>query len=126
MTVSTKRLGVAAGVLLSFAACARQVNVTSGTAAGDGTLRVTNNLAEPVEVYAKNGSTDVYLRRIGSHSTESFRIPGYAPGALLQLTARTPSGTVLESRDAIELGSATCPESHLARTPNRGCEWSLP
>jgi hypothetical protein len=112
--------------VLSFGGCARQVKVTSPITAADGTLRVTNNLAEPVEVFAKTGSSDTFLRRVGPHVSESFRVPGYAPGAALHLSARTQRGTMFDSQDALELGSGTCPESHVKQTLNRGCEWTLP
>lgn len=93
--------------VLGVVACGpRQVEVRTGPQPiTEVTLRVTNNLAQPVNVYVVNGGTEVFLRQVASHSAENVAVPGIAAGTTVQLKAVPLDGSRAYTRDSVTLTS---------------------
>lgn len=106
-----KALKGCAGALLILAAAApltacgpRQVEVRTGPrAVSEVTLRVTNNLTQPLNVYVVNGGTDVFIKQVASSSAESMSVPGIAAGATVRLKATPADGSRTYTRDNVTL-----------------------
>lgn len=82
----------------------RQVEVRTGPQpVSEATLRVTNNLAQAINVYVVNGGSDVFLRQVASNSAESMTVPGIAAGATVKLRATPVDGTRSYTRDNVTL-----------------------
>ncbi|MGI8548275.1 MAG: hypothetical protein ACR2M1_13255 [Gemmatimonadaceae bacterium] len=100
---------VAALVILTaavpFTACGpRQVEVrTAPQAASEVTLRVTNNLTQPLNVYVVNGGTDVFLKQVPSSSDATMNVPGIAAGTSVTLKATPVDGSRSYTRDNVTL-----------------------
>lgn len=96
---------VIATAALPVAACGpRQVEVRTGPQAVSAvTLRVTNNLAQPLNVYVVNGGTDVFLQQVPSSSATSMNVPGIAAGTTVTLKATPADGSRSYTRDNVTL-----------------------
>ncbi len=82
----------------------RQVEVrTTPAAPSDVSLRVTNNLAQPVNVYVVNNGTDVFLKQVPASSAESMNVPGIASGTTVMLKATPADGSRSYTRDNVLL-----------------------
>lgn len=82
----------------------RQVEVrTTPQPASAVTLRVTNNLTQPLNVYVVNGGTDVFLRQVAASSAESMSVPGIASGTTVMLKATPVDGSRTYTRDNVQL-----------------------
>lgn len=106
-----KALKACAASLLILAAAApmtacgpRQVEVRTGPQpVSEVTLRVTNNLTQPLNVYVVNGGTDVFLKQVASSSAESMNVPGIAAGTTVKLKATPADGSRTYTRDDVRL-----------------------
>lgn len=102
---------VVAAALLILAAAApmaacgpRQVEVRTGPRpVSEVTLRVTNNLTQPLNVYIVNGGTDVFIKQVASSSAESMSVPGIAAGSTVKLKATPADGSRSYTRDNVTL-----------------------
>ena len=101
------RAVLAALTFLAITACGpRQVEVRTGPQpVTESTLRVTNNLDQPVNVYVVNGGNDVFLKQVASHASESMPVPGVAAGATVGLKAVPEDGSRTYTRDNVVLTS---------------------
>ncbi|MGI8509304.1 MAG: hypothetical protein ACR2MQ_08270 [Gemmatimonadaceae bacterium] len=106
-----KALKGCAAALLVLAAAApltacgpRQVEVRTGPqAASEVTLRVTNNLTQPLNVYVVNGGTDVFIKQVASSSAASMSVPGIPAGTTVELKATPADGSRTYTRDNVTL-----------------------
>lgn len=99
---------LAAVLVLALAACAgRQVEVGTGpaTAATEASvsLRVTNTLSTPVNVYVVQSGQETFVRQIGAQSTEQVSVQGVSPGATVTLRARQVDGRQVYDRPNVTL-----------------------
>lgn len=92
---------------LSLAACGpRGVQVTTGPQpVTESTIRVTNNLAQPINVYVVNAGSDLFLRQVAAHSAESMSVPGIAAGSTVELKAVPADGSRTYTRNDVTLTS---------------------
>lgn len=99
------KLVLAALALVVTTACGpRQVEVRTGPQpVSEVTLRVTNNLTQPVNVYVVNGGSDVFLKQVAGNSAESMNVPGIAAGATVSLKATPVDGSRSYTRDNVQL-----------------------
>lgn len=101
-----KRLMVMLSLIVAATGCGpRNVEVHTGAQpASEVTLKVTNNLRDPVNVYlVKDGATDVFLIQVSSRTTESVAVPGVAAGTVVGLKATPIAGTRSYTRDHVIL-----------------------
>lgn len=82
----------------------RQVEVRTGAQpVSDVTLRVTNNLTQPLNVYVVNGGTDLFIKQVAASSAEVMNVPGIAAGTTVQLKATPADGSRSYTRDNVTL-----------------------
>ncbi len=92
---------------VALVGCHRGVKVNSApapaTAVKAVTFRVTNNLAQPVNVYVTSGGTDILAGQVAANSTHALSVPGVGEGTTVSLTAHTVDGTHTYTRDDVTL-----------------------
>lgn len=89
-----------------LAACAgRAVEVSTGpeTVQSSVSLRVTNSLAQPVNVYVVTGGTELFVRQVGASATEQFAVQGVPEGTTVTLRARQVDGRQVYERAGVVL-----------------------
>ena len=93
--------------MLALAACGgRQVEVRTGPQpATDVALHLTNNLSQAVNVYVVSGSSDIFVKQVGSNSVEHIPVSGVAAGSTVNLRAVTVDGTRTYTRNNVTLSS---------------------
>lgn len=93
--------------MLALAACGgRQVEVRTGPQpATDVALHLTNNLSQAVNVYVVSGSSDIFVKQVGSNSVEHIPVSGVAAGSTVNLRAVTVDGTRTYTRNNVVLSS---------------------
>jgi|SRR5690606_21150573 hypothetical protein len=103
---------LAAGLLfvaatLTAGCAARQVEVSDGpsTAQQSVAISVTNSLAQAVNIYVMQGSSETFVRQLPANSTQLVTIPGVGSGSTVTLRARTVDGTRTFTSDAMSLTS---------------------
>jgi len=105
-----KRAFVALLVGVALVGCHRNVQVktapTPSTSTAAVTFKVTNNLAQPVNVYVTTGGTAVLAGTVAGNSTSALSVPGLGTGATVSLKARTADGTHTYTRDDVTLTSS--------------------
>lgn len=95
---------ILAAALPATACGPRQVEVRTGPQpVSEATLRVTNNLTQPLNVYVVNGGTDVFLKQVAASSAESMNVPGISAGSTVQLKATPADGSRSYTRDNVML-----------------------
>lgn len=103
-----KTIGVAAAVI-ALSACGsmgggRQIEVRTGpTAQADVSVHLTNNLTQAVNFYVVSGGSDIFVKQVGSNSTENVPILGVAAGSTVTLKAVTVDGSRTYTRDNVAL-----------------------
>jgi len=100
---------VALLVGVALVGCHRSVQVKTApapVAAKAVTFHVTNNLAQPVNVYVTSGGTDVLAGQVAGNSTAALSVPGVGTGSNVSLKARTVDGTHTYTRDDVTLTSS--------------------
>jgi hypothetical protein len=103
-----KTIGIAVAVL-ALSGCGamgggRQVEVRTGpTVQADVSVHLTNNLTQAVNFYVVSGGSDIFVKQIGSNSTESVPILGIAAGSTVTLKAVTVDGSRTYTRDNVAL-----------------------
>lgn len=84
----------------------RQVEVHTGPqVASDVAINLTNNLTQGLNVYVVSGGTDIFVKQVGSNSTEHIPIQGIAAGSTVTLKAVTIDGKTTYTRDNVSLSS---------------------
>lgn len=96
-------------LVLALAACTgRQVEVGTGPEAAVAqsgvSLRVTNTLSMPVNVYVVRNGTEMFVRQIGANATQEVSVQGVEPGTLVTLRARQVDGVRTYERADVTLG----------------------
>lgn len=82
----------------------RQIEVRTGpTVQADVSVRLTNNLTQAVNFYVVSGGSDIFVKQIGSNSTENVPILGVAAGSTVTLKAVTVDGTRTYTRESVAL-----------------------
>lgn len=96
---------LAGALMLVVGACAgRQVEVRTGPQpAAETSLRVTNNLSQPINVYVVNGGTDSFVSQVAANSTAVVAVRGVAAGTTVMLKAVPADGTRNYTRDNVTL-----------------------
>jgi hypothetical protein len=99
------KLFLAALALCATTACGpRQVEVRTGPQpATEVTLRVTNNLAQAVNVYMVSSGSDVFLKQVAANSAASMSVPGVSAGTTVSLKATPVDGSRTYTRDNVTL-----------------------
>ncbi len=103
---STIRIAIA---VLALSGCGamgggRQIEVRTGaTAQPDVSVHLTNNLSQAVNFYVVSGGSDIFVKQVGSNSTEHIPILGVAAGSTVTLKAVTVDGTRTYTRDGVAL-----------------------
>jgi len=81
---------------LTVACTGRQVEVGTGPVAESTEaaplLRVTNSLAQAVNVYVVNGGSEMFVGQVGAQATQQLTVQGMATGASVTLRARQVDG----------------------------------
>lgn len=101
------KLFLAALAFSAVTACGpRQVEVRTGPQpATEVTLRVTNNLAQAVNVYMVSSGNDVFLKQVAANSAASMSVPGVSAGTTVSLKATPVDGSRTYTRDNVTLSS---------------------
>ncbi len=99
---------LAVAVLLALvAACGpRQVEVRTApaaTRAPELAVHVTNNLAQPVNVYVVSEGTDLFLRQVPANTTMHLPVQGVTAGSTVTLRATTLDGSRTYTRRDVVL-----------------------
>src|SRR5690348_10848399 len=100
-----KRAFVALLVGVALVGCHRNVQVktapTPSTSTAAVTFKVTNNLAQPVNVYVTTGGTDVLAGTVAGNSTSALSVRGVGTGATAARRARAAARTRTCTRDDV-------------------------
>ena len=93
--------------LAATTACGpRQVEVrTAPTTSSEQAVQVTNNLSQAVNVYVVSGSSDMFVKQVGSNSVEHIPVSGVAAGSTVNLRAVTVDGTRTYTKNSVTLTS---------------------
>jgi len=82
----------------------RSVEVRTGPQpVSEVSLKVTNNLAQAVNVYVTSGKNEVFLKQVAANSTLSMNVPGMAGGTTAKLRATVADGSTSYTRDNVTL-----------------------
>jgi hypothetical protein len=82
----------------------RQIEVRTGpTVQADVSVHLTNNLTQAINFYVVSGGSDIFVKQVGSNSTENVPILGVAAGSTVTLKAVTVDGTRTYTRDNVAL-----------------------
>ena len=94
---------------LTVACTGRQVEVGTGPAAAADAaesaarLRVTNSLAQAVNVYVVNGGDEMFVGQIGAQATQELAVQGVTTGTSVTLRARQVDGRNVFERSNVVL-----------------------
>jgi hypothetical protein len=69
--------------------------------ASEVSLRVTNNLAQAINLYIRSGASDVFVKQIAGNTVEWVPIQGFRAGTSVTLLARPVSGTPTYSHPVV-------------------------
>lgn len=82
----------------------RQIEVRTGpTVQADVSVHLTNNLSQAINFYVVSGGSDIFVKQVGSNSTEHVPILGVAAGSTVTLKAVTVDGTRTYTRANVAL-----------------------
>ena len=93
------------GAAIGLTACGpRQVDVrTAPSEVAQVSVEVRNTLNQGVNVYVVQNGTKTFLRQVGSNSTVTVPVQGFAAGTTVRLEATTIDGVRTFSRDNVTL-----------------------
>ena len=81
-----------------------EVGTAPSTAAVEAlSIRMSNNLSQPVNVYVVNGATEIFVRQVAAGATEDLPVRGVTSGATVRLRATTVDGTNTYTKDDVVL-----------------------
>ena len=66
-------------------------------------IKITNSLAQPVNVYVTGTEAEVFLSQVGANTSESVSVRNIAPGTMIKLRAVTRDGSRTYMREGVEL-----------------------
>jgi hypothetical protein len=108
-TLGVRVAMLAVALAAALGACGpRQVDVRSDPApATDAALSIsmTNNLAQPVNVYVVSQGTDLFVKQVPPNTTELLPVRGLTTTGPVRLRATTVDGTRTFTRDDVVLTS---------------------
>ena len=94
---------------MGLGACtARQVEVSTNpepVSQAAVSLRVANDLDQPVNVYVVTGETEMFVRQIPAKSTDVASVRGVAAGSVVQLRARPVDGRQVYEKSDVTLSA---------------------
>lgn len=94
---------------MSMGACTgRQVEVSTGAAPAaeaSVSLRVANDLDQPVNVYVVTGGSEMFVRQVPAKSTDAAVVRGVAPGSVVMLRARPVDGRQVYEKADVTLAA---------------------
>ena len=97
-------------VALAAACTGRQVEVRTGPDAAGAvesavSLRVTNSLAQAVNVYVVTEGREAFVGQVAANSTQLLTVQGVAAGSTVQLRAREVDGRRTYDRNDVALSA---------------------
>ena len=75
-------------------------------------IKITNSLTQPVNVYVTGSESEVFLAQIGASASQSVSVRNIAAGTMVKLRAVTRDGSRTYMREGVELRD--------------GYEWKVP
>lgn len=104
-----RRITAALALLAVVACTGRQIEVETGPETGQAitapTIRVSNTLAQAVNVYVVTGGSEVFVVQVAARSTAEAPVRGVGSAATVTLRARQVDGRSVYERSDVALGS---------------------
>ncbi len=66
-------------------------------------IKITNGLAQPVNVYVTGTEAEVFLSQVAANATASLPVRNMMPGTMIKLRAVTKDGSRTYMREGVEL-----------------------
>lgn len=66
-------------------------------------IKITNSLTQPVNVYVTGTESEVFLSQVGANTSESVSVRNIAAGTMIKLRAVTRDGSRTYMREGVEL-----------------------
>jgi hypothetical protein len=66
-------------------------------------IKITNGLAQPVNVYVTGADAEVFLSQVAANTSQSVAVRNIMPGTMIKLRAVTRDGSRTYMREGIEL-----------------------
>jgi hypothetical protein len=66
-------------------------------------IKVTNSLTQPVNVYVTGTDAEVFLSQVGANASQSLPVRNIAAGTMIKLRAVTRDGSRTYMREGVEL-----------------------
>jgi len=90
--------------LVSTLGCGgRSIVVQNPPAPSAVSIKITNSLTQPVNVYVTGSAAEVFLSEVAANSTESVAVRNVTPGTMIKLRAVTRDGSKTYMREGVEL-----------------------
>ncbi|MGH7710595.1 MAG: hypothetical protein ACREOG_04895 [Gemmatimonadaceae bacterium] len=67
------------------------------------TIKITNSLTQPVNVYVTGTDAEVFLAQVGANASQSLPVRNIAAGTMIKLRAVTRDGSRTYMREGVEL-----------------------
>lgn len=95
-------------ILLAALACTlgcggRSIVVQNPPAPSAVSIKITNSLTQPVNVYVTGSGAEVFLSEVAANSTESVAVRNVMAGTMIKLRAVTRDGSRTYMREGVEL-----------------------
>lgn len=107
MDKTMRRFAMLWALLVLGACTGRQVEVvtnpTPESSEAAVSLRVVSTLDQPVNVYVVMGGNEMFVRQVGSRSTETAAVRGVPAGSIVTLRARPVDGRQVYERADVRL-----------------------
>ncbi len=101
---SRKALVAAVLLVVATTACGpRTVDVRTAPTRAEASVRVTNSLAQAVNVYVLSGDNEIFLRQVPANSEARLPVPGVTAGSTVRLRAVTIDGSRTYTSDSVVL-----------------------
>jgi hypothetical protein len=107
-----RRIATLALLALAAACTGRQVEVgtgpeTAAAAEGSVSVRVSNSLAQAVNVYVVTNGQEAFVGQVAAQSTQLLTVRGVAAGTTATLRAREVDGRRTYERENVSLAAGT-------------------
>lgn len=85
--------GLGFAAVVGVIACGpRQAEVRTAPTSAEASIHFTNNLAQAVNVYVVQGTTEMFVRQVAGNTTENLPVRGVSAGTQVRLRAVTIDG----------------------------------
>lgn len=101
-----------AALVVTLGCGGRSIVVQNPPAPTPVSIKITNTLTQPVNVYVTGTEAEVFLSEIGANTSELVAVRNIAAGTMIKLRAVTRDGSRTYMREGVELRD--------------GYEWRLP